>query len=68
VNVVVQVAVWRGDITTLRVDGIVNAANEYMLYDHAYTLSRAHARTQALTERGCVPRVQWLLHAEPSVH
>lgn len=26
-----QVAVWRGDITTLRVDGIVNAANEYML-------------------------------------
>jgi hypothetical protein len=24
--------VWRGDITTLRVDGIVNAANEYMLY------------------------------------
>jgi hypothetical protein len=27
-----QVAVWRGDITTLRVDGIVNAANEYMLY------------------------------------
>jgi len=27
----VKVAVWQGDITTLQVDGIVNAANEYML-------------------------------------
>jgi hypothetical protein len=26
-----KVAVWRGDITLLKVDGIVNAANEWML-------------------------------------
>jgi hypothetical protein len=26
-----KVAIWRGDITMLAVDGIVNAANEWML-------------------------------------